>query len=57
MKYPIKLASLSGGKAKLATKLSSYQPCTDEQGQTTKYRGVSPLDRDKWILQARKALY
>jgi len=56
MKYPITLASLSGGKAKLATKLSCYQPCTDEQGQTTKYRGVSPLDRDKWILQARKAL-
>lgn len=56
MEYPIKLASISGGKAKLTTKLDSYQACTDEQGQTTKYRGVSPLDRDKWILQARKAL-
>ncbi len=56
MQYPIKLASISSGKAKLSTRLDSYQSCTDEQGQTTKYRGVSPLDRDKWILQARKAL-
>ena len=56
MKYPIRLASLSAGKAKLSTKLSSYQPCTDEQGQIRPYQGISPLDRDKWILQARKAL-
>ncbi len=56
MNYPIKLASLSGGKAKYSSKLESYQPCTDEQGQIREYRGISPLDRDKWILQARKAL-
>ena len=56
MKYPIKLASISGSKAKISTKLKCYQPCTDEQGQTTNYRGINPLDRDKWILQARKAL-
>jgi ribosomal protection tetracycline resistance protein len=56
MKYPIELASVSGGKAKISTKLKCYQPCTDEQGQTTNYRGINPLDRDKWILQARKAI-
>jgi ribosomal protection tetracycline resistance protein len=56
MKYPIRLASLSGGKAKINTKFDSYQACLDEQGQITKYRGVSPLDCEKWILQARKAL-
>ncbi len=56
MEFPIKLASLSSGKAKVTTKMSHYQACTDEQGQVTEYRGVSPLDRDKWILQARGAL-
>ena len=56
MEYPVQLASRSGGKAKIATRLVAYEPCTDEQGRTTPYRGVSPLDRDKWILQARGAL-
>ncbi len=56
MKYPIELASLSAGKAKISTQLCSYEACTDEQGKTTDYRGVSPLNRDKWILQARGAL-
>ena len=56
MNYPITLASISAGKAKFSAHLSSYQPCSDEQGKTIAYRGVSPLDRDKWILQARGAL-
>jgi len=56
MDYPIDLASISSGKAKFTSQLHSYQPCSDEQGQITEYRGVSPLDRDKWILQARGAL-
>lgn len=54
--YPIRLASLSAGKAKLSTKLVAYQSCSDEQGQVRKYKGINPLDRDKWILQARGAL-
>jgi len=56
MKYPIELASLSAGKAKFSSKLFAYEPCTDEQGQIRAYQGVSPRDRDKWILQARGAL-
>ncbi len=56
MDYPIDLASISSGKAKFIAKLDSYQPCSDELGQVTGYRGVNPLDRDKWILQARGAL-
>jgi ribosomal protection tetracycline resistance protein len=56
LQYPIKLASLSAGKAKISTKLYAYQPCTEQQGKSTHYRGVSPLDRDKWILHARGAL-
>lgn len=54
--YPITLASLSGGQAKLSTRLSGYEKCTPEQGQIIPYRGVSPLDRDKYILWARGAL-
>lgn len=56
IKYPIQLASLSAGKAKFSSKFYAYEPCTDEQGQSREYQGVSPLDRDKWILQARGAL-
>jgi len=51
--YPVQLASRSGGKAKISTRLFSYEPCTDDQGQTTEYRGISPLDRSKYILKAR----
>lgn len=54
--YPIQLASLSGGHAKLSTRLAGYEKCTPEQGQSIPYRGISPLDRDKYILWARGAL-
>jgi ribosomal protection tetracycline resistance protein len=54
--YPVRLASLSAGKAKLSTKLFAYKACTDEQGKVAQYRGVNPLDRDKWILYVRGAL-
>lgn len=51
--YPVQLASRSGGKAKISTRLCSYEPCTLEQGKTTEFRGISPLDRSKYILKAR----
>jgi ribosomal protection tetracycline resistance protein len=54
--YPVQLASRSGGKAKISTRLFSYEPCTDEQGETTPFRGISPLDRAKYILKARGAI-
>ena len=54
--YAIQLASLSGGHAKLSTRLAGYEKCTPEQGKSIPYRGVSPLDRDKYILWARGAL-
>lgn len=54
--YPVQLASKSAGKAKMSSRLLKYAPCEDEQGQIRAYRGVSPLDRDKWILKARGAL-
>ena len=54
--YPVRLASISGGKAKISTKFDSYQECALEDGKTTPYRGISPLDTAKYILHARKAL-
>jgi ribosomal protection tetracycline resistance protein len=54
--YPVQLASRSGGKAKISTHLFGYEPCTLEQGETTPFRGISPLDRAKYILKARGAI-
>jgi len=54
--YPIKLSSRSGGKAKITTHFAGYRKCSDEEGVIRKFQGISPLDRAKWILQARKAI-
>jgi ribosomal protection tetracycline resistance protein len=54
--YAARLSSLTGGKGKLATRFSGYRACPLELGATTPFRGISPLDRSKYILQARKAL-
>ncbi len=54
--YPVKLSSRSGGKANISTKFHGYQECTDSQGATRQFKGISPLDRSKYILKARKAL-
>ncbi len=51
-----KLGSLTGGLGKYQTNFSGYQECTIEQGKTREYIGISPLDRAKFILNARKAL-
>jgi ribosomal protection tetracycline resistance protein len=56
LEYPIQLSSRSGGKAKISTRLHSYKPCADEQGETRSFKGISPLDRSKYILKMRKAI-
>nr|MBQ4319708.1 TetM/TetW/TetO/TetS family tetracycline resistance ribosomal protection protein [Clostridia bacterium] len=53
--YPVKLASLSGGKARFYSRFDSWRDCPDELCQPTPYRGVCPLDRARWILYARGA--
>ncbi len=53
--YPVRLASLSGGRASFAPKFEGYRPCPVELGATTPRRGIDPLDRAKWILWARGA--
>jgi len=56
MDFPIKLASITSGKGKMATSFHGYKPCTLEHGKTRDYRGVNPLDRSKYILFMRNAL-
>jgi ribosomal protection tetracycline resistance protein len=56
LEYPIQLSSRSGGKAKIGTKLHSYQPIEDANGKTRPFKGISPLDRSKYILKMRKAI-
>lgn len=54
--YSAKLSSITGGKGKFKTKFSGYRECPIELGATTEFRGISPLDRAKYILKARKAI-
>ncbi|PLX10109.1 MAG: hypothetical protein C0598_11175 [Marinilabiliales bacterium] len=52
--FSVKLASLCSGKAKYRARLAEYRKSNNIV--TTDYRGISPLERAKYILQARKAL-
>ena len=54
--YAAKLSAITGGKGKLATQFSGYRECPLEFGAVTPFRGISPLDRSKYILKARKAI-
>ena len=54
--FPIKLSSITSGKAKLNTTFLNYQKCDVNLGKTREFKGISPLDRAKYILKARKAL-
>ncbi len=56
LEYSTKLSSLTAGKGKFATSFDGYQECSVEFGEIIPYRGISPLDRAKYILKARKAL-
>jgi len=56
MEYPVKFASLTGGRGVLVTKFSGYKECPEEFGKTAEYRGVHPLDTARYILAMRSAL-
>ena len=56
MEYPVQLASRSGGKANIQMQFDGYQKVEDELAVNRKFKGISPLDRAKYILKARKAL-
>lgn len=56
MDFPLRVASLTGGRGTLSTTAAGYAPCPPGEGFEVPYRGVSPLDRAKYILYKRGAL-
>ncbi len=56
MDFPARLPSLSGGRGLLFTSFDGYEPVPHGEGYEIPYRGVSPLDRAKYILFKRGAL-
>ena len=56
MDFPLRIASLTGGRGALSTVSAGYAPCPPGEGVEVPYRGVSPLDRAKYILYKRGAL-
>lgn len=54
--YPVKLISRTGGRASIHMEFDSYQIVDDELGEIREFKGISPLDRAKYILKARKAI-
>ncbi|MDA3943602.1 MAG: TetM/TetW/TetO/TetS family tetracycline resistance ribosomal protection protein [Bacteroidetes bacterium] len=54
--YAVKLSALTGGKGKFVTRFAGYSECEENIDRSVPYRGISPLDRSRYILKARKAL-
>lgn len=54
--YAVKLSALTGGKGKFVTHFAGYGDCPDGLEKSVPFRGISPLDRSKYILKARKAI-
>jgi ribosomal protection tetracycline resistance protein len=56
MDFPIRLNSMSSGTAKFSFKYAGYEPCPKGEGVIREYKGISPLDRSKYILKMRGAI-
>jgi ribosomal protection tetracycline resistance protein len=54
--FPIFVAQATSGRGILTMAFDGYDPCPEGQGEDTAYRGVSPLDRERYILHIRGAL-
>ncbi len=56
IELPVLLASKTAGKAKVNLNFLEYQICDNSHGVKVDYRGISPLDTQKYILHIRNAL-
>jgi small GTP-binding protein len=56
MDYAIALSSVTAGRGALSTWFDGYQDCPSELGTSRNYKGISPLDRAKYILWWRGAI-
>ncbi|MDI9470646.1 MAG: hypothetical protein QM296_10625 [Bacillota bacterium] len=54
--FPVVLARLSGGRGLLELVHDGYEPCPPGESHVSPYRGVDPLDRERYILSVRGAL-
>ncbi len=54
--YSMLLNSMTGGKGKFISRFSGYKECPLDLGETISFRGISPLDRSKYILKHRGAI-
>ncbi|NKB70928.1 MAG: GTP-binding protein [Candidatus Latescibacteria bacterium] len=54
--YAARLGSLTGGRGKLTAVFDGYQDCPVGEGVERGYKGISPLDRSKYILHMRGAI-
>jgi ribosomal protection tetracycline resistance protein len=56
LEYATKLAIRTSGRGNILLQLNGYEQVEDELGVIRKFKGISPLDRAKYILKARKAI-
>ena len=56
MDYAIRLSGLAAGKAKMTLRFDGYEECPPGLGVERAYKGISPLDRSKYILLMRGAI-
>ncbi len=54
--YQMEVSSYTSGKGIFFTSFYRYEDCPPGEGAIRSYRGISPLDRSKYILKARKAI-
>ncbi len=54
--YPLQLIDATSGKAKFSYSFFGYEECEVKNAVVIPYKGISPLDRSKYILQHRGAL-
>ena len=53
---PVTLARMTGGRGILSLQLDGYEPCPPGEVHESPYRGIDPLDRERYILHVRGAL-
>ncbi|MCL1792818.1 MAG: TetM/TetW/TetO/TetS family tetracycline resistance ribosomal protection protein [Oscillospiraceae bacterium] len=56
LKFPERFAALTSGRARLHSEFYGYEKCPPGVEACRPYRGISPLDRAKYILRVRHAL-
>jgi ribosomal protection tetracycline resistance protein len=56
MDYAMRLSGTTSGKAKYSIRFDGYEPCPPGEGVRRAYKGISPLDRSKYILMMRGAI-